>query len=252
MWSIRFFWVVGWLLVIGVLSVTCGHAWEFRLNGSFNYVYEYYGGQGDQGLFGRFNRDRSVGVGGLAPGDYAALNGWVGRQIGRQGNDFASGSDAVKHCQNLELWPEVDITKAVRFKAKYRLGAYGDPNNSDYLTNTRPGTNVATSDGQWTMWWVVAHTPLGQIVVGKRPESFGTGLQFNGESNNTTEGIALIAPYGPFRVSVAVRPQWLLPPDLDLNTRYSFFNILDKNNLRQLSVRFFTTYQSGPIDAGIF
>jgi len=93
---------------------------------------------------------------------------------------------------------------------------------------------------------------MGQIVVGKRPESFGTGLQFNGESNNTTEGVALIAPYGPFRISLAFRPQWLLQSDADINTRYNFFNILDKNNLRQLSIRFFTTYQSGPLDAGIF
>ncbi len=227
-------------------------AWEFHLDGAFNYDYEYYAQQGEKGFFGQFNVDRSTGVGGLAAGDYSNLNGWVGRQIGRQGSDFAAGSDAVKHYQNLELSPEFRINRAVRFRGKYRLGAYGDPNNSDYLTNTRPGTNIATSDGQWTMWWVVAETPIGQIVVGKRPEAFGTGLQFNGESNNTTEGAAVIAPYGPFRISWAVRPQWLLQPDTELNTRYNFFNILDKNNLRQLSVRFFATYRNGPIDAGIF
>ncbi len=227
-------------------------AWEFSMDGAFNYEYEYYGQQGNQGFFGQFNIDRSIGVGGLSAGDYAAVNAWVGRQIGRQGNDFAAGSDAVKAYQNLELWPQFTITKAIRFRGKYRLGAYGEPNNSDYLTNTKPGTNVATSDGQWTMWWVVAQTPLGQIVVGKRPEAFGTGLQFNGASNNTTEGVALVAPYGPLRVSLAVRPQWLLQPDYELNTRYNFFNILDKNNLRQLSVRVFATYQNGPVDMGIF
>jgi hypothetical protein len=229
-----------------------GNAWEFRLNGAFNYNYEYYMQQGANGFFGPFDIDRSSGIGGLSAGAFARLNGWVGRQIGRQGNDFAAGSDAVKAYQNLELWPEFEITKAIRFKAKYRLGEYGNPNNSDYLTNTRPGTNIAASDGQWTMWWVVAHTPMGHLVVGKRPESFGTGLQFNGENNNTTEGVALIAPYGPFRISFAVRPQWLLQPDLEINTRYNFVNILDKNNLRQLSVRFFLTYQNGPVDAGIF
>ena len=250
--SSRASFVVVCLWVVTVSVTSHGHAWEFRLDGAFDYNYEYYMGQGDKGFFGLFNIDRSVGVGGLVAGDYANLNGWVGRQIGRQGNDFAAGSDAVKAYQNLELWPEFVITRAIRFKAKYRLGEYGNPNNSDYLTNTRPGTNVATSDGQWTMWWVVAQSPLGQIVVGKRPEAFGTGLQFNGASNNTTEGVALIAPYGPFRISFAARPQWLLQPDLEINTRYNFFNILDKNNLRQLSVRFFMTYQSGPIDAGIF
>ncbi|MBI5571658.1 MAG: hypothetical protein HY914_17080 [Desulfomonile tiedjei] len=236
------------------LLVSNALAWEFRMEGTFNYVYEFYGQQGAKGFFGVFDVDRSVGVGGVGPlaGDYAALNLWAGRQVGRSANDFAAGADGVKHYQNLELWPDFQLNRAVRFRAKYRLGQYGDPINSDYLTNTRPGVNVATSDGQWTMWWVTAHTPVGIIVVGKRPEAFGTGLQFNGESNNTTEGVALVAPYGPLRISLAFRPQWFLQPDFEINTRNAFYNILDKNNVRQLSVRFFTTYQSGPIDAGIF
>jgi len=251
--SLRIFFVVACLCITALSAAPQARAWELHLDGAFNYVYEYYAGQGDEGFFGKFNVDRSVGVGGLAAGDFARLNGWVGRQIGRQGgNDFASGSDAVKHYQNLELWPEFRVNNAIRFRAKYRLGSYGDPNNSDYLTNTRPGTNIATSDGQWTMWWVTAQTPWGQIVVGKRPEGFGTGLQFNGANNNTTEGLALVAPYGPLRISLAVRPQWLLQPDTELNTRYNFFNILDKSNLRQLAARFFMTYQTGPIDAGVF
>ncbi len=240
------------VLVLGLLYSSYALAWEFRMDGTFNYNYEYYMQQGPKGFFGPFNVDRSVGVAGLAAGDYANLNGWVGRQIGRSANDFAAGTDAVKAYQNLELWPEFDITKALRFKAKYRLGQYGEPINSDYLTNTRPGVNVATSDGQWTMWWLVAQTPMGQIVVGKRPEAFGTGLQFNGASNNTTEGLALVAPYGPFRFSFACRPQWQLQPDPEINQRYNFFNILDKNNIRRLSVRFFTTYRSGPLDLGVF
>jgi hypothetical protein len=250
--SVRLLSVVIGLLLCAILCGSPAWAWEFRLDGAYNFVYEYYGQQGAKGFFGPFNVDNSIGVGGLAAGDFAFVNGWVGRQVGRSANDFAAGSDAAKNYQNLELWPEFALTRAVRFKGKYRLGAYGDPNNSDYLTNTRPGTNVATSDGQWTMWWVVAQTPVGQVVVGKRPEAFGTGLQFNGESNNTTEGVALVAPYGPLRISLAFRPQWLLQPDPQINSRYNFFNILDKNNLRQLSVRFFMTYRNGPIDAGVF
>lgn len=242
--------VLACLIILAFLS-SHGHAWEFALEGSFNSDYEYYMQQGDRGFFGPFNVDRSVGVGGLAPGDYARLNGWVGRQIGRQGNDFAAGSDAVKHGQSLELFPEFRINQAIRFRGKYRLGEYGNPNNSDYLTNTRPGTNIAASDGQWTQWWVVAQTPWGQFVVGKRPEMFGTGLQFNGASNNTTDGVGWIVPYGPLRISWMVRPQWLLQSDTELNTKYNFFNILDKNNLRRLSMRFFVTYQNGPIDAGV-
>jgi hypothetical protein len=189
----------------------------------------------------------------LKPGDFASVNAWVGRQIGRSGNDFASGSDAVKHYMNLEFWPQFRINPALLFRAKYRVGSYGDPNNSDYLTNTRPGTDIATSDGQWTMWWLNAQTPWGVIGLGKRAEAFGTGIQFNGENNNTTEGLGLDANYGPFRINFAVRPWWHEPPTpLLKQIEYPYYNISDKNGVRQLATRFFTVYRSGPVDMGFF
>lgn len=219
-------------------------AWELKLNGTFNYVYEYFGQEGDQGFFGKFNLDRSMAAGGLAAGDFSTLNGWVGGQIGHQGNELSSGADAAKHYQNLDLWPEFVLTQAVRFRGRYRLGDYGDPSASDYITNTRPGTEVATSDGQWTMWCVTAQTPLGILAVGKRPQTFGCGLQYNGEANLTTEGVAIIVPFGPLRISYAVRPFWEQPP------ASPYYNPLDKSGVRQLAHRCFVTYRAGAIDAG--
>lgn len=235
------------LSLIGLLwiFVPIASAWEFELKGTFNYVYEYFDQQGDQGFFGRFNVDRSQAAGGLAAGDFATLNGWVGGQIGHQGNEFSSGADAAKHYQNLDLWPEFRLTRAVRFRGRYRLGDYGDPSASDYITNTRIGTEVATSDGQWTMWWVTAQTPWGIIVVGKRPQTFGCGLQYNGAANLTTEGVALVAPFGPLRVSYGFRPAWEQPPSSP------YYNPLDKSGIRQLIHRLFTTYRVGPIDTGL-
>jgi len=194
------------------------------MNGTFNYIYEQYSQTGAAGFFGSYNVDKST-PSSLIPGDnYKGLNGWFGFQV----NDLVSGSNAARHYQYLELWPEFRLTNAVRFRGKYRLGNYGDPYASDYITNTRPGVDVATSDGQWTMWWVDAQTPYGIIVVGKRPEAFGTGLQYNGEANNTTEGVAIVAPYGPFRISLAVRPFWPEPPNSQVAAR----KVGDNPNLR--------------------
>jgi hypothetical protein len=231
------------------------------MDGTFNYIYEYYGQLGTQGFFGPYNVDRSTGTPLLPAGDFRALNGWFGLQV----RDLVSGADAAKHYQNLQLYPEFRLNPAIRFHGKYRLGTYGDPIRSEYITNTRPGIDVAASDGQWTMWWVTAQTPWGIIVVGKRPEAFGLGLHYNGSYNNTTEGVALVAPYGPFRISFAVRPFWPDPPNSQIGQRrfadnpnirlapsFPYYNLFDKSGIMQLATRFFATYQAGPVDAGLF
>lgn len=250
--------------IIIVVSVVLGttvatsesRAWEFSMQGAFNYIYEYYGQQGKQGFFGPFDVDRSQGTAGtlgLKSGDFASVNAWVGHQIGRSGNDLSSGADAVKHYQNLELWPELRMNPVVRFRAKYRVGAFGDPYNSDYLTNTAPGTDVATSDGQWTMWWLTARIPWGIIGVGKRPQMFGTGLQFDGKHNSTTEGVGIFTFYGPFRIVVAFRPWFIEPPNPRLKqSSYPYYNISDKNGARSFTPQCFMVYQAGALDMGIF
>ncbi|MEI8181793.1 MAG: hypothetical protein WCG29_03725 [Desulfomonile sp.] len=246
------------LLSVGVPSSS---AWEFKLEGSFNYIFEQYSQMGSSGFFGKYNVDNSTGSSFFPGGSYTNKNGWFGFQV----NDLVSGSNAGRHYQYLELWPEFKLNNAIRFRGKYRLGNYGDPIASDYITNTRPGVDVATSDGQWTMWWVDAQTPLGIIVVGKRPEAFGLGLQYNGEYNNTTEGVALVAPHGPFRISFAVRPFWPEPPNSQISARkvgdnpnlvltpnFPYYNLYDRSGIMSLALRYFMTYQSGPIDAGFF
>jgi hypothetical protein len=255
--------IVFCLALLAFLSagVSCSSAWDFTMNGTFNYIFEQYSQMGASGFFGPYNVDNSTGSSLIPGGSYRNKNGWFGFQV----NDLVSGSNAARHYQYLELWPEFRINNAVRFRGKYRLGNYGDPIASDYITNTRPGVDVATSDGQWTMWWVVAQMPYGTVVVGKRPEAFGLGLQYNGENNNTTEGVAIVAPYGPLRISFAVRPFWPEPPNSQISARkvgdnpnlvlvpnFPYYNLYDRSGIMSLALRYFMTYQSGPIDAGVF
>ncbi len=235
------------LLAAFLYLIESGFAWDFSMEASFQNSYEYYAQQGSNGFFGMYNVDRSAGVGGLSPGDFSSLNSWVGRWV----DHLTSGTDASRQYFNLEFLPQIRLNKAIRFRAKYRLADYGDPEASDYIANTRPGTDVATSDGQWTMWWVTAQNPWGIIAMGKRPMAFGTGLQYNGIGNVTTEGVALISQYGPFRFSYAFRPYFHQPPNPRAGQpEFPYYNIFDKNGVRRLANRVFLTYRTGCFDVG--
>lgn len=225
-------------------------AWELSMDGDFTSTYEYYSQQGANGFFGAANIDKSAGTAGalgLKNGDFASLNGWVGKRA----RDLVSGTDSSQQYPALEILPQVRITPALRVRGKYRLGDYGDPAASDYITNTRPGLDVATSDGQWTLWWISAQSPWGEVVVGKRPEMFGTGLQYDGAHNSTGEGVLLVSSYGPLRIGMVFQPFWQEAVNQRLSMASSpYYNLLDKSGVRQRSAKAFMTYRAGPVDIG--
>jgi len=241
------------VLLVGMtigMAYEFAEAWEFNMEANFTSTYEYYSQAGSNGFFGLANIDRSVGTAGplgLKPGDFASLNGWVGKRA----KDLVSGADSSQQYPVLEIYPAIRINQAIRFRGLYRLGDYGDPNASDYFTNTRPGRWVATSDGQWTLWWITAETPWGTLVIGKRPEEFGTGLQYNGAYNNTGEGMLLVSCYGPVRIGLVFQPFWQEMANQRLGmTTSPYYNLLDKSGVRQQSTKAFVTYRTGPLDLG--
>ena len=172
-------------------------AWEFELSGSFNWSYEWYGQQGSKGFFGPYNIDNGAAT------RAANLNFWNGNQFD---TNLVTGARANFSYFNVEFLPKIKINEAIRFSAKYRLGTYNDPRNLNYYTWDAPGTNIAFSEGQWTMFWVTAQTPIGTLGIGKRPWVFGNGLQYDGEDAATTESVALVAPFGPFDIGIAFYP----------------------------------------------
>ncbi|MFH1113159.1 MAG: hypothetical protein V1792_04490 [Pseudomonadota bacterium] len=247
---------LSWAMFVFALTLGLGStvdiscAWELKMDGNFSSTYEYYSQAGPNGFFGRANIDNSLGTAGalgLKPGDFASLNGWVGHRA----RDLVSGTDSSQHYPVLEVFPEIRITQAVSFRGKYRLGDYGDPAASDYITNNRPGVDTATSDGQWTMWWITAQTPWGIIALGKRPQIWGTGLQYDGTLNSTTEGLLLAVNYGPLRLGLGFQPFWQEPANNRVGLSASpYYNLFDKNGLRRLSTGSFVTCRSGPADFG--
>ena len=172
-------------------------AWEFELAGAFNWAHEWYSQQGSRGFLGPYNVDNGAGT------RAANLNFWNGGQFD---TNIVAGAKANWSYFNVEFLPKIKINEAIRLAGKYRLGTYNDPNATNYNTYDSPGANRAFSEGQWTMFWVSAQTPIGILTVGKRPWSFGTGLQYDGEDAATTESVALVAPFGPLDIGVAFYP----------------------------------------------
>jgi hypothetical protein len=249
------------ILVLGAALVMClvatpSFAWEFSLEGEYVWKSRFVQQLGSRGFFGRYDLDNSS-----TPGDFASANGWVGGKL----EDLSSSSGAAEQRMEVNALPQVRINPAMRFRGEYRIGQFGDPVASAYVNSTSPGVQVAISEGQWTMWWFSAQTPWGIVAVGKRPFTFGSGLQYNGGEDLTSESLLLVAPGGPFRIGLGFYPwrrqpdntfrqdqpnnSFPLPPDDPIINPY--YNLGDLNALLKVSPVAFLTYDSGPLSLGI-
>ncbi len=250
-----------YILLIGAalnvcLMVTQSFAWEFSLEGELNWKNRYVQQLGSKGFFGKYDLDNSS-----TPGDFASVNGWVGGKL----EDLVSSSGAAEQRMEVNALPEFRINPAIRLRGEYRIGSYGDPVASAYVNSTSPGVQVAISEGQWTMWWLSAHTPWGMLVAGKRPFNFGCGLQYNGAEDLTSESLLWVAPTGPFRVGLGFYP-WRRQPDNPFrqdqpNNSFPltaddprvnpYYNSGDFNALLNVSPMAFITYDSGSLSMGV-
>jgi len=248
-------------------------AWEFELGGAFNWTHEWYSQQGSRGFLGPYNIDNGAGT------RAANLNFWNGGQFD---TNLVTGAKANWSYFNVEFMPKIKINPAISLSGKYRLGTYNDPHAPDYHTYDAPGVNRAFSEGHWSLFWVTAQTPLGIFSVGKRPWSFGAGLQYDGEDAATTESIALVAPFGPLDIGIAFNPYrfvgtsstasvrqaanstfvifggddyfnlpiYLLADGTTLGTG-QYFSRADSSGTFSKDFLLFMTYSNGPITAGV-
>lgn len=242
-----------------ISSLSAG-AWEFELAGSFNWTYEWYTQQGAKGFFGPCNVDNGTGT------RAANLNFWNG---GRFDTNITTSADAKWSYFNVEFQPTIKINPGIRISGKYRLGTYGDPAASDYHTQDAPGTRNAFSEGQWTLFWVTAQTPLGVFGVGKRPWTFGNALQYDGEDAASTESVALTVPYGPLDMGIAFYPYryagrssipafwWANPYSISVypgqpdGVTRQYFSRADGSGTFSKDLLAFVGYNGGPLRAGV-
>ncbi len=244
---------VATIMVIAAILVLPASAYEFRLSADFywNYYAEYQ--MGNKGFFGPYDVDNS--------GMFAAnQNFWAG--VNRLPGVY-SGASANRRTQYMDFSPEFRLNKAVQVRGTYRVGGWStdfqqeltrlvpgtalpDVIHPEYDSSQFIGTNASFSPGYWKTLYLSAETPMGTLVVGKRPNLLGLGTLLGGADNTTGETVALRAPYGPFGISLAFyasRPLTdVQPPAL----RY------DAVNKRSPDAAVIVTYQAGNLDTGAF
>jgi hypothetical protein len=245
------------LLVAGFLVTlfpweTPSSAWEFTMEGEVLLKNRFVGQLGSAGFFGPYDLDNSS-----TRGDFASVNGWASGKL----NDLSSSSSAADQVMETNILTDLRINPAMRLRGEYRIGAFGDPIASSYANSTSPGVQVAISEGQWTMWWFSAQTPWGVVVFGKRPFKFGSGLQYNGAEDLTSESLLVVAPAGPFRIGLGFYP-WRQQPDNPFRQNQPnnsfppprdnpYYNPADTNAALAQSPVAFLTYEAGPLSFGI-
>ena len=276
-------------LVLGLsvaLFVAPACAWEFSMDGTYSWLYEYRSQMGNQGFFGAYDQaandgNSGYGIGGFAPYNfylggfhkprttsaggvvtpYAAAYGGQGTSLAG-GESIVSGSDASWQVFWMSTNMQVKMNNAVRVRGNYFIGSWNAPGystsqglmvSSGALVQDSPGIQRSFSPGYWRTLWLTAQLPWGEIAIGKRPSSWGMGLSYNGADNRSSDSLALSAPYGPFRVQLSFYPSRRGYFSDDYANRSEFYNERpDKNNTRVFDMTLPNiTYRSGPVDAGV-
>ena len=278
-------------LVLGLsvaLFVAPACAWEFEMDGTFTWLYEYRGQNGPAGFFGAYDQAQTAfaadNVGTFAPYNfylggyhltYTALNpnGTAAANVsayGGQGSSLAggesivSGSDASWQVNYMSTNMQIRMNKAVRVRGNYFIGSWSQPNygssngvmvSSGILEMDSPGVQRSFSPGYWRTLWLSAQLPWGEIAVGKRPSSWGMGLQYDGADNRSSESVALSVPYGPFRIQLSFYPSrrgYATDDYAATSATPTYYNERpDKNNTRVFDMTVpNVVYNSGPVSMG--
>ena len=205
--------------------------WEFSMDGVYTWQYDYLSQQGSNGFFGAYDQagrwsDSSCNanaVGAFAPynfytGGYKARAGAATATYGGLasalggGQPIVSGADANWNIMNMSTNMQIRMNQAVRIRGNYFIGSWNSPNysvsqglmvSSGLLDQDAPGVQRSFSPGYWRTLWLSAQLPWGEVAVGKRPSSWGMGLQYDGADNRHSESVALTVPYGPLRIQIS-------------------------------------------------
>jgi hypothetical protein len=292
-----------WILVTltglaGLVTDRSALAFEFSMDGQFNWEYDMRGQTGSNGFFGPYDEDAGSGAtytagavtSVLVPGSsqaptvmnsvvqnavvpaaaatpygagyFAPLNYWLGfnlpgndQNLTTSGSSFASGSNGSWNTVYMDTLMDLHLNKALRVRGRYHVGQWQTPGistspgemvASQYLAYHANGIQRSISPGYWNTLWMTVQLPWGELLLGKRPIVWGTGLSWNGEENRTFEHLIWRLFYGPFTGMIGWTPYMLG------TTNQSYFNQdFDNNNIRIWNTMTGLHYRTGPIDSGI-
>ncbi|MBI5249859.1 MAG: hypothetical protein HY912_10225, partial [Desulfomonile tiedjei] len=247
-------WLLAAALSVSVFMLApAASAWEFTMDGTYTWQYEYRTDLGSTGFFGPFNVDAGF------TGAANSLNSWTGGQ--NNADTMNSGADAAWNVMYMTTNMDLRVNPAIRVRGQYYIGSWalptpsvttgpaaavaGNPVASFYFNYTAPGIQRSFSPGYWNQLWLTAQLPWGTLTLGKRPSVFGTGLSWNGAENRASESFSLTTSYGPLRIGIGFYPA--REGDDGYYNRFG-----DKNNNRLYDVGCpVLTYRNGPVDMGL-
>ena len=280
--------VIALSTLFALVNSHLAHCWDFSLSGQTSWTYEYYTQTGRNGFFGPYDVDRGYNY----PFNNTHLfnrNFWYGipRVVDQ---NVASGSDAAVSYLYMTFLPEIRVNNAIKLRAQYNIGGWNDSlgemfsvkDSTPYLTDTAFGTRFAMASGHWTMYWADIQSPWGKLTFGKRPRTFGVGLQYDGVRTATSESVFFTSYYGPLTIGLGFYPYRLALPARDLanyqiqmtfnpsvpfygssydgsgNSNWynqwtnSLLNKADKSATNKVDIEGYLKYSGGPIELGIF
>jgi hypothetical protein len=177
------------------------------------------------------------------------------------GQPIVSGADANWNIMNMSTNVQIRMNQAVRIRGNYFIGSWVQPNystsqglmvSSGLLDQDAPGVQRSFSPGYWRTLWLSAQLPWGEVAVGKRPSSWGMGLQYDGADNRHSESVALTVPYGPFKIQFSFYVARRAKSSDDYGTSTGVYNErADKNYTRAFDTTIPNVqYNSGPVSMG--
>ena len=267
-------WLLGALLGLSVLLVAGPTAaWEFSMTGTFTWDYEYLTQAGKAGFFGAYDVDnRAAGLAnlntanawlGYHPNNLAPIAQTTTNNFNTQqpGSVIVSGEDASWNKIWMDVNMEVRMNQALRVRGLYHIGEWfaltgtqttsgfqtgsGALVQSEYQNFRFPGVKRSFSPGYWNTLWLTAQLPWGELAIGKRPNTWGTGLIWNGEDSRSSESLSLFGVYGPLRIGLSFYPS--------RTGSEGFANdSFDKTGVRTYDVTIPNIlYRDGPLDVGV-
>ncbi len=183
----------------------------------------------------------------------------------------ARGSDAAYAEQRLDLYPEIRVNKAIRWRGIYSLQdslngnrfatdeiGFGRPSVGDpqhhagwaFVDSRSMAGKTAFVTGAWRDSWITAQLPWGILAFGRRPSQFGTGWSTIGQTDIHARTLALVVPYGPVKIII---PHALHDSGEDADpwgARSPFQSTMDQNEVRDWNSVYAITYRTGNLDVG--
>jgi hypothetical protein len=250
--------VTSFFLILFALSNAC--AFEFTINGEWNYRYRYIGRTGPNDLFGNANVAQSTDGFNLTS---IGLSGRSGAMVVPEGYS-SKGSSGAWGEQRFVFFPTFKLNEAIKLRGEFSFqgnlnstlsNLYG---NGEWIMPTSRGeeSKIGMAYGQLRSAWITMQMPIGIVDVGRRPFGFGTGWSGYHVDNFATSSIMLDVPYGPMSFIVGVDThdsgEYSDPYDIR-NTNLTPLTIAsttDTNENRKWNVYGGMKYMSGPFDMG--